>query len=165
MKKQMDIKHTINRPAQILVVEDNSDDVELLRIGLERSELPFTLHHARDGVGCMTFLRNEGEYARAPTPDLIFLDLNMPRKNGREVLIEMIADDGLCHLPVIVLSTSLEDEEVLKMYKLGCRSYIVKPVDFDRFSEVVRSLVEYWFTVASLPPEISKTKAMVNPHS
>ena len=157
----MDSKHTNSRPAQILVVEDNDDDVELSRIGFEMSKMPFSLHRVRDGVDCMAFLRKEGEYANVPTPDLILLDLNMPRKNGREVLIEMMADNALCHLPVIVLSTSSDDEEILKMYKLGCRSYIVKPVDFDRFLEIVRSLVEYWFTVVNLPPEISTIRATV----
>jgi len=151
----MNSKHTDSRPAQILVVEDNDDDVELLRLGLGMSRLPFSLHHVKDGVDCMALLRKESGYANMPTPDLILLDLNMPRKNGREVLREMMADETLRYLPVIVLTTSSDDEEILKMYKLGCRSYIVKPVDFDRFLEIVRSLVEYWFGVVNLPTEIS----------
>jgi CheY-like chemotaxis protein len=151
----MNSRYTSSRAAQILVAEDNLDDVELLRISFEMSQLPFILHHARDGVDCMAFLRKEGGYAQAPTPGLILLDLNMPRKNGREVLIEMMADETLSYLPVIVLSTSSDDEEILRMYKLGCRSYIVKPVDFERFSEIIRSLTEYWFTVVNLPPEVA----------
>jgi two-component system, chemotaxis family, response regulator Rcp1 len=157
----MDGKHTNSRPAQILVVEDNDDDVELSRIGFEMSKLPSSLHRVQDGVDCMAFLRKEGEYANVPTPDLILLDVNMPRKNGREVLIEMMADETLCYLPVIVLSTSSDDEEILKMYKLGCKSYIVKPVDFDRFLEIIQSLVQYWFTVVNLPPETSTIRATV----
>jgi two-component system, chemotaxis family, response regulator Rcp1 len=151
----MNSRYTSSRAAQILVAEDNLDDVELLRISFEMSQLPFILHHARDGVDCMAFLRKEGGYAQAPTPGLILLDLNMPRKNGREVLIEMMADETLSYLLVIVLSTSSDDEEILRMYKLGCRSYIVKPVDFERFSEIIRSLTEYWFTVVNLPPEVA----------
>jgi two-component system, chemotaxis family, response regulator Rcp1 len=151
----MNSRYTSSRAAQILVAEDNLDDVELLRISFEMSQLPFILHHTRDGVDCMAFLRKEGGYAQAPTPGLILLDLNMPRKNGREVLIEMMADETLSYLPVIVLSTSSDDEEILRMYKLGCRSYIVKPVDFERFSEIIRSLTEYWFTVVNLPPEVA----------
>jgi len=152
----VDNKHTGTRSAQILVVEDNDSDVELLRAALERSTLPFTLHCACDGVDCMAFLRKEGRYAEMPTPELILLDLNMPRKNGRETLIEIMADETLRSLPVIVLSTSLDEEEILQLYQLGCRSYIVKPEGFSQFSEAIRSLAEYWFKAVTLPPKISK---------
>ncbi len=102
----------------------------------------------------MAFLRKEGQYIDVPTPDLILLDLNMPRKNGREVLTAMMSDEILRYLRVVVLSTSSNDEEILKMYKLGCSSYIVKPVDFERFLAIVRSLAEYWFTIVMLPPKV-----------
>ena len=151
----MDSKQTSSRPAQILLVEDTKNDVELTRVAFEMSRLPFHVHHVKDGVDCMAFLHKEGEYVNVPTPDLILLDLNMPRKNGREVLTEMMADEILCYLRVIVLSTSSNDEEILKAYKLGCSSYIVKPVDFERFLVIVRSVAEYWFTVVMLPPKIS----------
>jgi two-component system, chemotaxis family, response regulator Rcp1 len=157
----MDSKQTGGRPAQILLVEDNHNDVELTRVAFEMSKLPFRLHHVKDGVDCMAFLRKEGECVNVPTPDLILLDLNMPRKNGREVLTEMMADETLGYLRVVVLSTSSNDDEILKMYKLGCSSYIIKPVDFERFLVVVRSLAEYWFTVVMLPPKISTIRPTV----
>jgi CheY-like chemotaxis protein len=140
------------RAAEILLVEDNDNDVELTRIGFKKSKLLLNLHHAKDGVECMEFLRKQGAYAGAPRPDLILLDLNMPRMNGQEVLEEIVADESLCNLPVIVLTTSTDDEEILKMYKLRCSSYIAKPVDFEQFLRVVQSLADYWFTVVVLPP-------------
>jgi two-component system, chemotaxis family, response regulator Rcp1 len=139
--------------AEILLVEDNENDVELTRIGFKKSKLLLNLHHAKDGVECMEFLRKQGAYAGAPRPDLILLDLNMPRMNGREVLAEIVADQALCNLPVIVLTTSTDDEEVAKMYKLRCSSYIAKPVDLDQFLRVVQSLADYWFTIVVLPVE------------
>ena len=107
----------------------------------------------------MAFLRKQGEYASAPTPDMLLLDINMPRMGGREVLAEIVKDDSLKSLPVVVLSTSEEGEEILKMYKMRCNSYIVKPVDFDQFLKVIRSIGEYWFTVVVLPKVVSKAKA------
>ena len=142
---------TNTRAAEILLVEDNENDVELTRIGFKKSRLLLNLHHAKDGVECMEFLRKQGAYADAPRPDLILLDLNMPRMNGQEVLAEIVADEALCNLPVIVLTTSTDDEEIAKMYNLRCSSYLAKPVDFDQFLHVVQSLAEYWFTVVVLP--------------
>jgi two-component system response regulator len=142
---------TNTRPAEILLVEDNENDVELTRIGFKKSKLLLNLHHAKDGVECMEFLRKQGAYAGAPRPDLILLDLNMPRMNGQEVLEEIVADESLCNQPVIVLTTSTDDEEILKMYKLRCSSYIAKPVDMEQFLRVVQSLADYWFTVVVLP--------------
>ena len=142
---------TNTRAAEILLVEDNENDVELTRIGFRKSKLLLNLHHAKDGVDCMEFLRKQGAHAGAPRPDLILLDLNMPRMNGQEVLAEIVADEALCNLPVIVLTTSTDEEEMLKMYKLRCSSYIIKPVDFDQFLYVVRSIAEYWFTIVVLP--------------
>jgi two-component system, chemotaxis family, response regulator Rcp1 len=144
-------KLTNTRPAELLLVEDNENDVELTRLGLEKSKLLLNLHHAKDGVECMEFLRKQGAYAGAPRPDLVLLDLNMPRMNGKEVLAEIVADETLCTLPVIVLTTSKDEEELLKMYKLRCSSYIVKPVDFKQLLRVVQSLADYWFTVVVLP--------------
>ena len=139
------------RQAEILLVEDNENDLELTRIGLKKSKLLLNLHHAKDGVECMEFLRKQGAFAGAPRPDLILLDLNMPRMNGREVMAEILADEALCTLPVVVLTTSTDDEEILKMYKLRCSSYIAKPVDMEQFLRVVQSLADYWFTVVVLP--------------
>jgi CheY-like chemotaxis protein len=139
------------RPAEILLVEDNEDDVMLTRMAFKRAKLLVNLHHTKDGEEGMAFLRKQGAYANVPTPDLILLDLNMPRKDGREVLAEITADERLRFLPVVILTTSAEEREILKMYKLRASSYIVKPVDFEQFLRVIRSLHEYWFTVVVLP--------------
>ena len=148
-----------SRPAEILLAEDNDNDVELTRQGFKRCKMLLNLHRVKDGVDCMAFLHKEGEYANAPTPDLILLDLNMPRMNGREVLAELVADNALNSIPVVVLTTSVQEEEVLKMYKLRCSSYISKPVDFDKFVQVIRLLAEYWFTLVILPTANSTEKA------
>lgn len=139
------------RPAEILLVEDNDDDVELTRQGFQRAKLLVNLHRVEDGEKCLAFLRKQGEYQNAPTPDLILLDLNMPKMSGREVLAEMIKDDHLKGLPVVILTTSEQEQEILKMYNMRCSSYIVKPVDFEQFLKVVRAIAEYWFTVVVLP--------------
>jgi len=150
------------RPAEILLAEDNDNDVELTRQGFKRAKLLVNLHCVRDGEECLTFLRKQGKYINAPTPDLILLDLNMPKIGGREVLAEIMGDDRLKGLPVVVLSTSEEGEEILKMYKMRCNSYIVKPVDFEQFLTVVRSIADYWFTVVVLPARASSEGAAVH---
>jgi chemotaxis family two-component system response regulator Rcp1 len=152
-----------SRPAEILLAEDNENDVELTRQGFKKCKLLLNLHHVRDGEECMAFLRKQGKYSNAPTPDLLLLDINMPRMDGREVLAELVADESLNAIPVVVLTTSAQDEEILKMYKLRCSSYIIKPVNFDQFLHVVRSIAEYWFTVVVLPKENSAQKAAYAP--
>jgi chemotaxis family two-component system response regulator Rcp1 len=152
-----------NRPAEILLAEDNENDVELTRQSFKRCKLVLNLHHVKDGEECMAFLRKQGKYANAPTPDLLLLDLNMPRMDGREVLAEIVADETLNALPVVVLTTSVQDEEILKMYKMRCSSYIIKPVDFPQFLHVVRSIAEYWLTVVVLPIENSAKEAAYAP--
>ena len=147
--KVMEAGH--GRPAEILLVEDNKDDVVLTREGLERSKLAVNLHHVKNGEECMAFLRGEGEFADAPTPDLILLDLNMPVMGGREVLAELVKDESLSQLPVVVLTTSSDEQDVLKMYKLRCNSYATKPVDFDHFLHIIQGIADYWFTVVVLP--------------
>lgn len=142
-----------SRPAEILLVEDSDNDVLLMRQGFKRAKLVVNLHHVADGEACMRFLRKHGEYANAPTPDLILLDLNMPRMDGREVLAEIVEDERLHHLPVVILTTSAEEREILEMYRLRCSSYIVKPVDFEQFLGVVRMIGDYWFTVVVLPTD------------
>ncbi|MGA2600063.1 MAG: response regulator [Bryobacteraceae bacterium] len=150
----MDGKLDPGRCAEILLADDSENEAELTRIGFKKSGLRHNLHHVLNGVECLAFLRKQGEYAKVPAPDLLLLDLNMPIMNGREVLAEIMSDENLRSIPVLILSTSGQDEEILKMYKLGCRSYIVKPVDFNRFLQIVRSLVEYWFNVVVLPSKV-----------
>ncbi|MFZ5877349.1 MAG: response regulator [Nitrospirota bacterium] len=139
------------KPATILLVEDNTDDVLLTRQGFKRAKFMVDLHHVENGEECMAFLRKEGRHAAAPTPDLILLDLNLPVMDGREVLAAMVADARFSHLPVVILTTSSDEQDILKMYKLRCSSYIVKPVDFDQFQRVVQGISDYWFTLVVLP--------------
>ena len=139
------------RPAQILLVEDNEDDVYFTRRAFEAAALAVDIHHVDNGEKCMAFLRRQPPYGEAPAADLILLDLNLPVMDGREVLAAIVADDGLRHLPVIVLTTSSEAIDVQKMYRLRCNAYIAKPVDFDCFAEVVSKLLDFWFTVTVLP--------------
>jgi CheY-like chemotaxis protein len=142
-----------SRPAEVLLVEDNDNDVELMKIGFKRAKFAVNLNHVANGEECMAYLRKEGNYATASTPDLVLLDLNMPRMDGREVLEEIGRDERLQHLPIVILTTSDAPEDVLISYKLRCNSYIVKPVDFEQFSKVVQGIAEYWFTLVVLPPE------------
>jgi two-component system, chemotaxis family, response regulator Rcp1 len=153
----IDIAHS--RPAEVLLAEDNDDDVELTRQGFKRTKLLLNLHRVRNGEECLAFLRKQGEYVNTPTPDLILLDLNMPKVSGSQVLVEMENDESLRGLPVVVLTTSNDVEEINKVYKLHCSSYIVKPIDFDQFLKVVRAIAEYWFTVVVLPKAASPEKA------
>jgi len=139
------------RRAEILLVEDNNNDVVLTRESFNRSGVAVNLHHVKDGEECMAFLRRKDKYAAMPLPDVILLDLNMPRMDGTEVLTEIAGDETLRHLPVVILTTSSEQKEILKMYKLRCSSYIIKPVDLEEFIRVIRTFAEYWLTVVALP--------------
>jgi len=141
----------LSRPAEILLVEDNDDDVELMRIGFAKSRLLVNLHRVRNGEDCMEFLRKTGVFANVPSPDLILLDINMPKMDGREVLAEIVADAKLQHLPIVVMTTSAAEPDILAAYKLRCNSYIVKPIDFKQFVTVIQALGDYWFTVVVLP--------------
>jgi CheY-like chemotaxis protein len=136
---------------EVLLVEDNEDDVELTCNGFRRCKMLANLHQVKDGEECMAFLRKQGAFADAPRPDLILLDLNMPRMDGREVLAEIVADETLNSIPVVVLTTSADEGEILNMYRLRCSSYIVKPVNFEKFMDVVHFIAEYWFKVVVLP--------------
>jgi two-component system response regulator len=141
------------RPAEVLLVEDNEDDVMLTRLGFKRAKLDIRLHHVPNGEECMAFLRKEGAYASVPTPDLILLDLNMPRMDGREVLDAVGKDPALAHLPIVVLTSSAAERDVLMSYKLRCSSYMVKPIGFENFAKMIQSLSEYWFELVLLPHE------------
>ena len=140
------------RPAEILLVEDSENDVILTREGFKATKLSVNLHHVINGEECMAFLRKEREYPDAPTPDLVLLDLNLPVMDGREVLAEVVKDDRLNHLPVVILTTSANEQDVLSMYKLRCSAYATKPVDFDEFQRIIQGIADFWFTVVVLPP-------------
>jgi CheY-like chemotaxis protein len=139
--------------AEILLVEDNPADVGLTREALQDAKVANNLHVVGDGVEALAYLRKEGTYAGAITPDLILLDLNLPKKDGRHVLAEIKADDQLKHIPVVVLTTSKSDEDVYRAYNLHANCYICKPVDFEQFITIVTSLEEFWFTMVKLPPK------------
>lgn len=141
------------RPAVILLVEDNDDDVEITKIGFERARFAVQLHHVSNGEDCLAFLRKEGAHAAAPTPDLVLLDLNMPRMGGIEVLRAITNDERLKHLVVIVMTSSKTDEDVLRSYQLRCHSYLVKPINFDNFAKMIQLLGDYWFTLVTLPSD------------
>jgi CheY-like chemotaxis protein len=142
---------TGRRPPEILLVEDHESDVVLAREAFKRGHHEVNLHHVGNGAQCMEYLRKQGAYADAPTPDIILLDLNMPFMNGQEVLVEMQKDAGLRHLPVVVLTSSGYDRDVRQMYELRCNSYITKPLRFAEFQRIVESLMDYWFSVVALP--------------
>jgi chemotaxis family two-component system response regulator Rcp1 len=146
------IQQKICRPIELLLVEDNPGDVRLTQEALREGKVRNHLHVAVDGVEALAFLRREGQYANAPQPDLILLDLNLPKKSGREVLAEIKADPALRRIPVVILTVSKAEEDVLKSYNLHANCYITKPVDLDQFLEVVKSIEDFWLTVVVLPP-------------
>jgi len=140
-------------PVEILLAEDNPGDVTLTKKALEEGKLANNLHVTTDGVDALEFLRQEGEYEDAPRPDLVLLDLNMPRKDGEDVLKEMQADDSLNRIPVVVLTSSESEEDIAKSYELNANAYLTKPVDFDGFVEIVNRMEEFWFQVVKLPED------------
>jgi two-component system, chemotaxis family, response regulator Rcp1 len=142
---------TAGRPLEILLVEDNPGDVRLTVEGLKEGKLRNNLHVARDGVEAMAFLRREGEYADAVRPDLILLDLNLPRMDGREVLTAIKSDASLKTIPVVILTTSRAEQDVLRSYELQANCYITKPVDLEQFITVVKAIEDFWFTIVTLP--------------
>jgi chemotaxis family two-component system response regulator Rcp1 len=142
---------TAQRPFHILLVEDSPADVLLTREALSDSKLLVELHVAENGRDAMNFLRRTGSYLGVPTPDLVLLDLNLPLKDGREVLSEVKADPELRSIPVVVLTTSQAEEDVLRAYGLHANCYITKPVDFESFVNVVRSIQQFWFSIVTLP--------------
>jgi CheY-like chemotaxis protein len=137
---------------EILLVEDNPGDVRLTREALRDSKLHNNLSVVEDGVEALAFLRREGQYANATRPDIILLDLNLPRKDGREVLEEIKNDDDLKRIPVVVLTTSDAEQDILMSYNLHANCYITKPVDLSRFVTIVKNIKDFWFTIVKLPP-------------
>lgn len=139
------------RIAEILLVDDNEDDVFLTREAFDAANLSVNLHHVDNGLKCLQYLRKEDSYALTPKTDLILLDMHMPVMDGYQVLSEIVKDEKLRHLPVVVLTTSYEAADILKMYGLRCNSYITKPVDFDKFVKAIGQLADYWLTVVVTP--------------
>ena len=140
-----------SKSVEILLVEDNPADVRLVQEALKESRIRNELYVTCDGEEGMAFLRREGAYATAPQPDLVLLDLNLPKKNGREVLAEIKNDPGLRHVPVVVLTTSNSDRDVLESYNLHANCYVRKPVQFQAFIDVVQSIENFWFAIVTLP--------------
>ena len=144
---------TTGSPVEILLVEDNPGDVRLAQEALKDAKMRNNLHAVGDGVEAMAFLRREGKYADAPRPDLILLDLNLPKKNGREVLAEIKGDEHLKRIPVVILTISKAEEDIVRTYNLHANCYITKPVSLEQFMKVVKSIEEFWLTIVKLPPE------------
>lgn len=141
----------MGKPIEILLAEDNPGDARLAKEALADAKVRNVLYHVQDGVEAMAFLRKEGKYAEMPRPDLILLDLNMPRKDGREVLADVKADPDLKRIPVVILSVSQAEQDILKSYNLHANCYITKPVDLAQFLVVVKSIEDFWFTIVKLP--------------
>lgn len=147
------ITKSLPRLIDILLVEDSPADILLTREALEQNKFVKEIHVAEDGIQAMDFLYKRGKYASAPRPDLILLDLNLPRKNGREVLAEIKGDPGLRAIPIVVLTTSNDEGDILKAYNLNVNCYVVKPVGFENFMRAMQSIRHFWFNVVTLPPE------------
>jgi CheY-like chemotaxis protein len=140
------------RPIEILMVEDNPGDARLTQEALKESKVMNNLHHARDGVEAMEFLLREGKHKSAPIPDIILLDLNLPRKDGREVLAELKTLPRLKNIPVVVLTTSDAEQDIVMSYNLHANCYITKPVDLDKFIDIIRGIENFWLSIVKLPP-------------
>jgi two-component system, chemotaxis family, response regulator Rcp1 len=144
-------KKLVGEMVDILLVEDNEGDARLAKEALRDSKIRNTLHHVTDGEEAMAFLRKEGNYSLVPRPDLILLDLNLPKKDGRQVLAEIKNDENLKRIPVVILTVSSAEEDILKSYNLHANCYITKPLDIDQFMKVVRSVEDFWLTIVKLP--------------
>lgn len=142
------------KPIDILLVEDNPGDARLTREALAAGRLRSTLYDVRDGEQAMAFLRREGTFDWAPTPGLVLLDLNLPRRDGREVLQDIKQDPSLKHIPVVVLTSSEAEEDIMRSYRLHANCFITKPSDLESLTEVVRAIEQFWFTLVKLPPEV-----------
>jgi two-component system, chemotaxis family, response regulator Rcp1 len=148
----MNNKENTTIPIEILLVEDSPGDVRLTKEALRESKLKNNLHVVGDGAEAMDFLYKKGKYADMPRPDLVLLDLNLPKKDGREVLAEIKADENLRAIPVVILTVSKSEEDIHKSYGLHANCYIVKPIDFYQFITVVKAIENFWFTIVKLPP-------------
>lgn len=147
------MKNPLVKIIDILVVEDNAGDARLIREVLNDNKLYSTLYMVKDGVEALEFLHNKGKYKTAPKPDLIILDLNLPRKDGREVLAEIKSDENLKHIPIVIMTISQAEEDILKSYNLHANCFITKPIDLNQFIKVVKSIEDFWFSIVKLPPK------------
>jgi len=139
------------KSVEILLVEDNPGDVRLTQEALKDSKLKNNLYVVNDGLEALSFLHREGKYANAVRPDIIFLDLNLPKKNGRDVLVEIKEDPELKRIPVVILTTSTAEEDIIRTYNSHANCYITKPIDFEQFITVVKKIEDFWFTIVKLP--------------
>jgi chemotaxis family two-component system response regulator Rcp1 len=142
-----------SKTIEILLVEDNPADIRLAQEAFKDAKVCNILHTVGDGVEAMAFLRRQGKYAEVARPDLILLDLNLPKKDGREVLAEIKTDERLKLIPVVILTVSKDEEDILKTYNLHANCYITKPIDFEQFMKVVKGIEEFWLTIVKLPPK------------
>jgi len=147
------ISPSLARPAEILLVEDSPGDVRLMQEALREGKVANRVSVVRDGLEAMAFLRREGDYADVPRPDIILLDLNLPKKDGREVLAELKADPDLRRIPVVILTTSRAEEDILRAYDLHANCYMTKPVDLGQFFALVKDIKQYWLVMVCLPQE------------
>jgi len=152
----LETREFAGKPIDILLVEDNVGDARLAKEALKESKLKNDLHIVGDGIDAMDFLHGKGKFLNAPRPDLILLDLNLPRKDGREVLAEIKNDIDLKRIPVVILTISKAEEDILKTYNLHANCYITKPLDLDQFMKVVKSIEDFWLTIVKLPPDGKK---------
>ena len=145
------------KPIEILLVEDNPGDVDLAREALEAGKVCNSLHVVSDGEAALAFLRQQGKFAGAPRPGLVLLDLNLPKLSGREVLAAIKEDADLRRIPVVILTTSKAEEDILRSYNLHANCYITKPIDLNQFFKVVQGIADFWFTIVKLPPNGAKS--------
>lgn len=146
--------NTLGRPADFLLVEDNPGDVRLTQEALKSHKVQNNLHVVSDGEEAMAFLRKQGKYKDAPRPDIILLDLNLPKKDGREVLADIKSDPHLKTIPVVIITSSEAEQDIIKSYNLNANCYVTKPVNLDQFIKVVQSINEFWITIVKLPSHI-----------
>lgn len=149
------VSQRVGKPIEILLVEDNPGDVRLTIEALKEGKILNNLFVAKDGIEALDYLRRNSDFGDASTPDLIFLDLNLPRKDGREVLSEIKQDPDLRRIPVVVLTTSDAEQDILRSYDLHANCYVTKPVDLDRFLSVVESITDFWLHVVRLPSDVA----------
>jgi len=141
------------RPIEILLVEDNPGDVELARVALADSKVTNRLRVVEDGESALDYMHRRGRFSGAPRPDLVLLDLNLPKKDGREVLAELKSDPNLKRIPVVILTTSSAEEDILRTYNLHANCYITKPLDFKQFHKVIKSIENFWLSIVVLPAD------------